>query len=503
MNSILNSFQQFVDQKLLPKHKPRILGSKNGAWYRANGDAIGSAVPHQGTLENGATFASGMLGQAFSFHDTSNQYVVVPDADDLVGFTSATISAWIKQNSTREEGGNIMRKSYRALIGVIATLLLVIPTIAQDEAQSKMLAKRLVQSASVKKGDVVMITGGTHMVRLMEDIAIEAQKAGAFANMWLSSDRVQRAIYLEEPDEFLGQKNDFWLTWYGKVDVVIDVPQFEDYLKIVEGVSETRIAKSKGSAEDLTSKINTLPIREIAFGGVPSASDAKFANVDLAELRKMTWNAIGADYKAISVMGARLKALFQKAKQVHVTNPNGTDLSFSMAEGRPIFVDDGILTAEEARSPNLIDRFASLPTGSISFAPLESSANGKVAVAKDNCRDGTILNSSFEFKSGKLINYTAATNKKCFPEAMAPYTGPKDVIGGFSIGLNPEMKIMDAGDENYIPASAAGLVFVSIGSNKFMGGENISNGPTWGWAITKATVTVDGKVIVKDGKLVF
>lgn len=384
----------------------------------------------------------------------------------------------------------------------IAMPLITFSGYSQDDKLNQDLAKRLVRSASVKKGDVVIISGGTHMVRLMEDVAIEVQKAGGFANIFLSSDRVQRAIYTDEPEEFLGQKNDFWLAWYRRADVIIGLPNYEDYQKIIEGIPEARIAKATGAAQDLTSQINALPVRYVSLG-IPNAAQAKFANVDLAPLEQMTWRAIRTDYSAISARGARLKALFQTAKKVHVTNPEGTDLTFSMAPGRMIVIDDGIVTADEAKSPLLFERYASLPTGSIIFAPQENSANGKVAVSKDSCRDGTIKDTRFEFKNGKVANYTAATNKKCFPDAMVPYTGQKDVIGVFSIGLNPEMKAMVTGEQNYIPGSGEGIVYVSVGDNRLFGGENLSNAGGWGWAITKATVVVDGKTIIKDGKLVF
>ena len=43
------------------------------------------------------------------------------------------------------------------------------------------LAQRLVtQSAGVKEGDVVLVTGGTQDQELLEDIAVNVRKAGAF-----------------------------------------------------------------------------------------------------------------------------------------------------------------------------------------------------------------------------------------------------------------------------------------------------------------------------------
>jgi len=217
----------------------------------------------------------------------------------------------------------------------------------------------------------------------------------------------------------------------------------------------------------------------------------------------MTLDGINTDYSAISSEGSRLKDLFRSAKQVHVTNPTGTDFMFSMAPGRVIEVDDGIITADEAKSSLMMERADSLPAGLITFAPLENSANGRVQVPKDYGRNGMIRDTKFEFRNGVAENYTAATNANTFLEDIGPFSGAKNVISSFSIGLNPAMKPMDTGEQNWFPQQAAGLVIVGVGNNQLYGGVNQTNYAGWGWAIPNATVTVDGKVIVKDGKLVF
>lgn len=390
----------------------------------------------------------------------------------------------------------------RIVVTGLLAMLVGIPAAAQDEASNKQLAKRLVQSASLKKGDVVIITGGKHMIPLMEDIAIEVQMAGAFANMWLASDRVQRAIFVDQPEETLGQKADFLFDWYRKVNVVISLPSFEDTVKLNEGVPPARLAKIAGEAKDRTAELNSLPLRWVSFD-MPTEGYAKLLGVDFPAVKQMTSKAIATDYVAISNKAARLKSILQAGKSVHVTNPSGTDFTFTLAPGRLIQVDDGIVTPEDARSPLLLERFATLPSGVVTIAPLETSANGKVMVAKDYGRHGMIRDTRFQFKDGKIDGYTAATNANTFVEEMAPFTGPKDVIGTFSIGLNRELKSMDSGDQNYFPQAAEGMVYVWLGENKLLGGANPPTGFGWGWAIPNATVTVDGKIIVKDGKLVF
>lgn len=374
-------------------------------------------------------------------------------------------------------------------------------SVAQDETANKQLAKRLVQSASVKKGDVVIIRGGRHMIPLMEDIAIEVQMAGAFANMWLASDRVQRAIFVDQPEETLGQQADFVIDWFKKANAYIELPSFEDPVKLVDGVSPARLAKVNGESKDRTQDLNSMPMRWVSMN-LPTESQARLLGVDFVALKQMTWKAINADYASIAGRASRLKTMLQNGKTIRITNPGGTELNLSLAPGRLIQVDDGVVTSEDARSPLLLERYAALPSGIVTFAPLEASVNGKVRVAKDYGRHGMIRDTRFEFKNGKIEGYTAATNANTFPDEMAPFTGPKDIIGTISIGLNPELKIMDSGDENSFPQAAEGMVYVSVGENKLLGGVNPPTGFGWGWPIPNATVTIDGKVVVKDGKLV-
>jgi hypothetical protein len=64
------------------------------SWWRAEGSASDGVDSNNGTLLNGASFAPGMVGQAFSFSG-SNQCVQVPHAASLVA-SNYSIEAWVK-----------------------------------------------------------------------------------------------------------------------------------------------------------------------------------------------------------------------------------------------------------------------------------------------------------------------------------------------------------------------------------------------------------------------
>jgi len=146
-----------------------------------------------------------------------------------------------------------------------------------------------------------------------------------------------------------------------------------------------------------------------------------------------------------------------------------------------------------------------LPGGTVFMAPLETSANGRVVVPRVQCRFLTMTGVSFEFKDGKLENLKATKGLNCLNELMSASGGPTNVIGGFSIGLNPGLKVHEEGNAAYYGGgSAAGVVYVSIGDNQLLGGSNITSGNFgFGFPIRDATVAIDGKTVVERDKLSF
>ena len=58
------------------------------------------------------------------------------------------------------------------------------------------------RSAPLREGDLVLISGGGADQRLLEDIAVNVRKLGAFPLIVLESDRLTRNLYTEVPDRF-------------------------------------------------------------------------------------------------------------------------------------------------------------------------------------------------------------------------------------------------------------------------------------------------------------
>src|ERR1700737_1025898 len=377
----------------------------------------------------------------------------------------------------------------RHLIPVVAFSCLVAatPVAAQDTAFAQLAHRIVTTSAGVRPGEVVVLEGGTHTVPFLEALAIEVQKAGGFANIFLGSERVEKSQYVDVPDRFLAQPPTFFAEWLKHIDVWIGLPDIADPASFYRDIPESRLAIASKAGNMINDMINAAPVRLVSVG-YPTRQDAASYHVRFDDFQRMHWDAVNADYTRIAQTAAALKTRLQGAKLVRITSPSGTDLRLTVGN-RPIFVDEGIVTPEKAKSKVFLDRVASLPGGSVFFAPMETSVNGRVVVPRDDCKRKPLLGASYEFKNEKLTTFTAQSGAECVREILNAYTGTKDVFASVTIGLNPALRVIEnAGD--YRPGNAAGLVSLAIGQNDLLGGANKDVGGIV-FPVTHATVEVD------------
>ena len=364
------------------------------------------------------------------------------------------------------------------------------------------LAHRIVAtSAAIKPGEVVVITGGKHTIPLMEAIAIEAQKAGGIVNILLVSDKVTRSFNVDVDEKYLEQEPRYFGEWLKQADVFITLPGASDIKALNEGVSAQRLGKINKAFDFLTPMLDGMKYRSINIT-YPTEERGKSFRLDGPTYVNMIWDAIGADYKQISDKGNALKQKLQGAKKIHVTSPNGTDVTFDVGT-RPVFVDDGIVSEEEAKSKKFTDRTAGLPGGSLTFAPVENSANGKVVVAKIDCQFQPMSGISFDLKNGKMENLQISQNKKCYDDLMATSDAMTDMFSTFTIGLNPKWPMHEEnGAAYYAGGNSAGIVFIGTGDNQTLGGSIKTKGNLgFGFPILNATVTIDDQKVIENGKL--
>jgi leucyl aminopeptidase (aminopeptidase T) len=391
----------------------------------------------------------------------------------------------------------------RKLALLLTAPLFMAASLAAQARDLDHLAHRIVAtSLAIKPGEVVVINGGKHTIPLMEALAVEAQKAGGMVTIFLSSDRVIRSFNMDVPEQYLEQEPRFYGEWLKRVDVVIGLPPASDIKALDAGVPAARLAKQNRANEFLIPMLDGMKFRELDITYPTPARGASFG-LDGKTYVDMVWGAMRADHGRIAERASALRGMLQDAKAVRVTSPSGTDITFAVGD-RPIFSDAGTVTSEAAKGKKAAERTVSFPAGTVTVAPLETSATGKVVVPRAQCRFQVMTGVSFEVHNGQMDSLKATRGSKCYEDLAAGSSGPINMFGFFSLGLNPAWPAHEERGAAYYPSPGAGIVYLGFGDNQFLGGANQTVG-NFGFAfpITKATVWIDGKKVVDAGKLVF
>jgi aminopeptidase len=157
---------------------------------------------------------------------------------------------------------------------LLPLVLFFVGVSSAQEGQFPALAKHVVNtSVRVKPGDVVVVNGGQNTIPLMEDIAIEAAKAGGMVQMFLNTDRLARAINADVPEQYLKQEPKYFVDWIKDVDVWIALPDVEDSAAVIAGVPAQRLAEMNKAGEVVSSALNSSKLKLLVIN-FPTKSDA-------------------------------------------------------------------------------------------------------------------------------------------------------------------------------------------------------------------------------------
>ena len=108
-------------------------------------------------------------------------------------------------------------------------------------------------------------------------------------------------------------------------------------------------------------------------------------------------------------------------QKMHITSPNGTDLTVQLG-GRPVFADDGVISAADQQEKLIYNRTARLPGGLLYGTCLENSATGRLAASTTQLMNQNLTGFKADVQNGQLTNLRAEAGGEAFKEWLAPTT---------------------------------------------------------------------------------
>ena len=187
-----------------------------------------------------------------------------------------------------------------------------------------------------------------------------------------------------------------------------------------------------------------------------------------------------------------LVPIWQNGKTIHMTTPGGTDLTASI-DGRDVQIDNGLMHTPGAG--------AGVPDVELCISPVEGSANGTVVVDASCSTIGLISEPiRITVENGFATKIEGGREARELIARIEETNDPNSYnLAEMAIGLNPEARLCGIIIED---EGKYGTCHCALGNSTCLAGKR--------WApihldmVQKCpTVEIDGKVIMKDGKLTF
>jgi leucyl aminopeptidase (aminopeptidase T) len=360
------------------------------------------------------------------------------------------------------------------------------------------LARRIVtQSAGVKEGEIVRISGIARDMELMENIAIEVDKVGGHSLLTVGSERMAKKYYAEVPEKYDSQEPKLGLALAKMVNVNIFVDNTETE-NLLADVPPARFASSAKAGQPVSAELIKNKVRVVNVGNdlYPTEWRAKRFEMPLDNFAKTFWEGVNIDYANLQTTGETAKTALV-GKEIEITHPNGTNLKMNI-DSRPAYISDGIISADDVQKGNLS---VFLPAGEAAVVPAANSGDGKFIIEKTFVEGKEVNNLTLTFAGGKLTSMTG--EGPGFEKMKAGYDAfgeGKELLAFVDIGINQNMKLAPSTKlGNWV---SAGMVSVGTGNNTWAGGSTNAAGGIEGH-LAGATVKIDGKTIVENGVLKF
>lgn len=349
------------------------------------------------------------------------------------------------------------------------------------------LAKVLVDhSLGIKAKEKVLITVSEAGMPLGKAVFGEVLKRGAYPLFDIEATGMSY--------DFFQQANEWQLNYIPEEVIKSKVKWAEAYVRIYTEFNSRELAQIDPAKLAVRSKL-MRPLMDPMIDSdrwiltyYPTPAMAQEAGVSYDWLREFYFDACLVDYKKMATNLKGLEKIMDEGREIHVRGKM-TDLHVDI----------------KGRLAQACYGERNIPDGECFLAPITNGVNGEVYFDLPTLAYGTEVSGiHLEFKDGQVIKAAAERGESALLKMLETDPGAK-YLGEFAIGAN--FNIKRAMLNTLFDEKIGGTIHMALGRSyreRRGGGENES---AIHWDIVKdmrlpgSVLTIDGKVVLKEGKL--
>jgi leucyl aminopeptidase (aminopeptidase T) len=302
---------------------------------------------------------------------------------------------------------------------------------------------------------------------------------------------------MEMPEEYLGMASTYGLYESRIADCYIYTSSVQDPTLWAD-VPEEKAAIVRKAQDPLRYAYSLSYNRIVSLGqsgGIPSKAYAESIGADYNEMIAMFWKSIGTDFDKMLTSGKQISSLLKPESVLKLTTKEGTNLSFRISKNEPV------LNTGRTNDTKIDSRAVAtyLPAGEVYTTIDLMSAEGIMVIPRFDFRGIWVENLKLKFVKGTIVSVEADKHAELIKDFFEKHPESTKSLSVFDLGINTDSYPIS--NSKYVSFEMAGMICLFVGDNSWAGGD-ISTGASLNFFQPNATLTVDGKTLVKDGKLI-
>jgi leucyl aminopeptidase (aminopeptidase T) len=231
--------------------------------------------------------------------------------------------------------------------------------------------------------------------------------------------------------------------------------------------------------------------REVTYllAAIPNEAQACKLGLDLQALDDIVLPALQMDARTLRAEIDRALALAEGGWRVTVRSGPGCVLHLERGD-RPWKSGGG----GKESGKGWVNDGGNLPGGSIFTTVLEGKTEGSLWLPRAAGASEVVLH----FVRGRVARIEAASGAGELEALFGAHSGEPRRVSHVGVGLNPALRRPIGW--TLVDQHIRGAFFIAMGENRYMGGKNASS-LNIDWCSPQATVEIDGRVLVEEGRL--
>lgn len=358
----------------------------------------------------------------------------------------------------------------------------------------EVLTRKIVREClKIRPNELVGLMGGLEQIDLIETLAIEIQRVGAYPLICLETMNIKSKMLKELEPEYIQKHFQRLEETLRSATTFILLEQVVNP-SVVKDISHERVEIYRKAWVNVRNELFKRKVKW-AFLGYPTQGLAEEMNTDFIQLHDMFWKSIDVNYNELEYSAQYVAEVLATGSKIKIESKQGTYLELSIS-GRTPLIDDGIISDDDLKNGDTVINF---PSGEVYIAPLEESVEGVAIFNRVHFQGEAIEGVRLEFSKGKVVGFSAKKNESKLEQFFESGEQGRRVLGELGIGLNPWIKSL-TGYQVY-DTKQLGCIHLALGENKIFGGQNSAT-VNWPLVMTQVNMWVDDILLIEGEEII-